>query len=975
MDVAKAVKRISLAVLFLGTVAVLWWLVARNVRDFEETVIRQTQQHLLTSAELEANRIETMFEDMQAELELLALNPIVHNRITRNIAISQVREGEYDPSRAMFEHIRPNTGSFYRIDSKGTVQRRIPFAEGREGSDFSTKPGVRFVLENHEAHVSEVLTTNSGRNALSICVPVFQDEEFIGILRALVYLDTVNDIISHVKAGEKGYAWIVDDEGTMIAHPEPEYIGEDIIEKRKEALPDHDWSELENIVARMSDGEEGVGIYNSVWWDKDEPRIVRKLIAFAPIRLGKEQWSIAVSMDYDEISGPVKAHARNLFIAAGFVILIFAGIGFRFYRIQRRKASLELQAKSAEKLRALNERLKSEIAERKEVEEALVHEIRRSETVAAELEERVVELDSARRAALNMMEDAETARKEMEQSKSELEQSREAALSIMEDAEAAREQAERSRDRIEAMLRSIGDGVLVVDIDRKIMMINRAAEKITGWTDAEVVGKPADEVFNIVNEQTGEKMVSPLEEVFTNHETLELSEDVVVINKDGDLVPVADSSAPITDREGKIIGAILVFRDVTETRRAEQEKEELQTQFFQAQKMESIGILAGGIAHDFNNILQGILGYTGMIKSRLDEDDENYPHISLVEMAAERAAGLTQQLLSFARKGKYDVVSIDPEVVVDQVISLARRTFKKDVEIVREFEKDLLRMRGDRAQVHQALMNICINAVDAMPEGGTLRIDVRNMTLEQKNRTRFGSVSPGTYVLFTVQDTGVGMDEETLSRIFEPFFTTKGAAKGTGLGLAMVFGVVKNHDGAIDVVSEPGKGTTFKLLFPAEESSNDAEPRHEKGTEHLVTEGKPPDRSRDNSETTILIIDDEEIVRYVASDMLVMMGYKTITAAEGQEGARIYSERRDEIDVVLLDMIMPKMSGLETFRELRKIDPEARVIIASGYEEDERSQTIMNEGAAAYLRKPYLMGGLMSVIEQALRDREPVPFA
>ena len=556
---------------------------------------------------------------------------------------------------------------------------------------------------------------------------------------------------------------------------------------------------------------------------------------------------------------------------------------------------------------------------------------------------------------------------ELQTTVKELERSRQAALSVMEDASAARDDAEREKDRIEAMLKSIGDGVLVVDLKQKIVLINNAAERITGWTNEEAFGRDAEDVFNIISEETREKVESPLITVFAKNSIVQLTSPTVLIRKGGGEVPISDSGAPIMDKEGRIMGAILVFRDVSDKKKGEKEKEDLQSQLFQSQKMESIGLLAGGIAHDFNNLLQGILGYTSMIKERIDSDDENYPHLSLIEVAAERAADLTQQLLSFARKGKYNIVSIDAKTIVDNVIGLTQRTFDKNIEIIKTFDTDLLSIPGDRGQVHQALMNVCINAREAMPKGGILSVSVQNLLIDETNRDEYRKAAPGKYVVFTIRDNGVGMDQETLSRIFEPFFTTRLPGKGTGLGLAMVFGVAQNHGGFVDVSSEVGKGSTFRLFFPAEEAPQKKETVK---VEHEInkTDYSPKKIQADSKERTILIIDDEEIVSYLARDMLQMMGHRTLNASNGREGLEIYRENWKEIDVVILDMIMPKMGGLEAFRELKKINPDVKVVVSSGYEEDERFQEIMREGAFSYLKKPFVIQKLADAVREALGE-------
>jgi two-component system, cell cycle sensor histidine kinase and response regulator CckA len=446
---------------------------------------------------------------------------------------------------------------------------------------------------------------------------------------------------------------------------------------------------------------------------------------------------------------------------------------------------------------------------------------------------------------------------------------------------------------------------------------------------------------------------------------VELAIHTALVRRDGGLIPIADSGAPIHDKEGNMLGAILVFRDISDAKRIEKEKELLLSQLFQSQKMESIGVLAGGIAHDFNNLLQGILGYTSIIKSRLAEDDENLPHVSLIEVAAERAAALTQQLLSFARKGKYDVVSISPEVIVNQVVSLIERTFDRNIEVVNTFDDGLYCIHGDKAQIHQALMNVFINGRDAMSKGGKLTVNAQNIDITEEIPEHPG-LKPGKYVLFSIRDTGTGMSEETMSKIFEPFFTTKELGKGTGLGLSLVFGVVKNHGGFIEVSSELGKGSTFKLYFPAEEPSIQ-KIQLVNGSSEANTDKKINDLLQiETGNHTVLVVDDEEIVNYVAQDMLKIAGYQTLSVSNGREAVKLYSSHSSEIDAILLDMIMPELGGLETFRELKRINPNVKVVVASGYEEDERSQEIMKEGAITYLRKPFLMQALLDAIKDAL---------
>jgi len=399
MDTKKPGKKVGTSAAvgtFVVVVVVVGLLARKNSEDFEKTVVTQTQQHLLTIAKTQARNIKHELERACSELELLALNPTVLKRIKGSVKKSEVPK-EYHPLEDTFKHLGDAISLIYRLDSKGIVQGGFPFKKKYEGNDFSAKPGVKYVLENYQkhsertkefhSHVSEVFRTGSGKKTISICVPVFENAEFIGILRALIYLDTINEIVSAVKAGQRGYAWIIDDGGYMVAHPKPEHIGTDIIARREEAFPDYDWCELENIVARMTAGEEGVGTYHSAWWKDEELQLVKELTAFAPIRLGNELWSIGVSMSYDEVSGPVKTHSWRTSIGAGLLMLLFGGTSLWFYKVQKEKARLVTKAESAQRLCLTNNQLEREISERKQTEENL----KQAKEEAEQLNEQLME--------------------------------------------------------------------------------------------------------------------------------------------------------------------------------------------------------------------------------------------------------------------------------------------------------------------------------------------------------------------------------------------------------------------------------------------------------------------------------------------------------------------------------------------------------------------------------------------------------
>ena len=364
---------ISATVLTIVAVAVVVGIFARkSTKHFEKTITAVTQQQLLAIAKSQADVITRQIMEYQVELQLLASDLRIKNAIINNESAQDIlKSGGYSPEQILYDVRSQDFDGLYRLNAEGIVQSRIPFRQNRMGADFSRKPGVKVVIETHKPHISEIFPAFSGDNCISICYPVFKDNLFIGIVRAMVYPKTLFKETTAMKVGNHGYVQIFDNDGTMVAHPKADQIGEDILALRKKAFPGYDWSAMEAVAARMSRGEEGVGSYYSVWWDADKPEFVKKLTAFVPIRLGNELWSLGVVMDYDEVSGPVRDHARNVSIAAGLLILVLGYVGLWFCRVQKEKNELAAKADSAEKLKAMNQQLNLEITDRKQAEVAL----------------------------------------------------------------------------------------------------------------------------------------------------------------------------------------------------------------------------------------------------------------------------------------------------------------------------------------------------------------------------------------------------------------------------------------------------------------------------------------------------------------------------------------------------------------------------------------------------------------------------
>ncbi|MHC5055937.1 MAG: PAS domain S-box protein [Planctomycetota bacterium] len=390
----------------------------------------------------------------------------------------------------------------------------------------------------------------------------------------------------------------------------------------------------------------------------------------------------------------------------------------------------------------------------------------------------------------------------------------------------------------------------------------------------------------------------------------------------------------------------LYGRNVTEHRKLEE-------QLRQSQKLEAIGQLAGGIAHDFSNLLQSILGYSNMLKMQSAPGSTVYRAADVTEKAATRASDLTKQLLGFARRGKLQNTPVDLHRIVHDTVAIISRTVSKSIKISLRLEADPSVVLGDPSQLEQLVMNLAVNARDAMPEGGRLLVETSNVELGDDYCREHAEMTPGPYLLVNVSDTGVGMTDEVRERLFVPFFTTKERGRGTGMGLAMVYGIVKNHGGSVNVYSMPGTGATFQIHLPMAQ-----EPEGITDTQEL--------KELVHGSATILVVDDEESVRQICMDMLTRLGYKVLLVKDGNEAVRCYEERGDEIDLVILDMTMPVMDGRECFRKLREIDPSVKVVVSTGHALNGAAQTIMDEGAARFLQKPFVLAQLSEAVAKAL---------
>lgn len=515
------------------------------------------------------------------------------------------------------------------------------------------------------------------------------------------------------------------------------------------------------------------------------------------------------------------------------------------------------------------------------------------------------------------------------------------ARATVEDGEAA---MAIEKEELAVTLFSIGDGVITTDTKTKIVLINKAAQALTGWTQKEVHGKLLAEIFRLVHEHDRTPAINPVEQVLQTGEIAELDNHVLLVARDGKERAIADSAAPIRDRSGKVTGAVLVFRDVTE-------KQKLEAQMAKESRLESIGVLAGGIAHDFNNMLTAITANISLARMQGTLPEERMQLLADAEKAAFRARDLTQQLLTFARGGEPVKKLMHLNALVRETCEFALRG--SNVQCHFSFADNLWPVEIDEGQFRQVLNNLVINARQAMPDGGKIDVHLQNIEL---TKDALPSLSGGNYIEISIADSGCGIKPEFLSKIFEPYFTTKKG--GSGLGLATAYSVIRKHNGVIKVDSTPGSGSTFQVFLPAS------------GKRLASLPPKSPLEKKLSGRGKILVMDDEISVLRIISAMLQKFGYEVETALDGGEAFERYAAAKsggNAFDLVIMDLTIPNgMGGREAIKKLRELDPTVKAIVSSGYSFDPIVANFREHGFLGTIPKPYRPEDLGEILDKIL---------
>lgn len=506
-----------------------------------------------------------------------------------------------------------------------------------------------------------------------------------------------------------------------------------------------------------------------------------------------------------------------------------------------------------------------------------------------------------------------------------------------------------SEQWLAGILASIGDGVIATDQKGRVRFMNPVAERLTEWTEADALGKDLREVFPIVEGKTHEPVPNPVYDALETGVPADLSPNTFLIRKAGTEFPVDDVAAPIRDASGRVDGAVLVFRDISERRR-------LDEHLRQVQKMETLGQLTGGIVHDFNNILAAIMFFGELLLSESLSPEQRQELARDIIGTVRQGSLLTRQIMAFSRKQPLMPCTLNLNTILRDMGPIVKSLIGARIELVVDLDSDIAPVKADPSQIGQVVLNLTMNARDAMPKGGRLILTTRNAELSEQTSPEHPDVIPGLYVLLSVRDTGSGISDDVLSHIFEPFFTTKEAEKGTGLGLSTVYGIVKQNGGHIDVSSKVQEGTTFRVYLP-------------------VAETLPPKPSSlgvlpaARGQETILLVEDSDTVRTMITIVLQIQGYNVLETSNGSEALAAAANHRGTIHLVITDLVMPELSGREMADRLTAIRPGLRVLFMSGITDDAVIQQGVESSRFDFLRKPFNIATLTQTVRGIL-DRQ-----
>ncbi|MCE5313254.1 MAG: PAS domain S-box protein [Nitrospiraceae bacterium] len=868
----------------------------------------------------------------------------------------------------LFEAHQDQIRSITRVNEKGIIICTYPVVSS-VGTDISGQKHIREILRNHKPVISDVFRTAQGFDAVALHVPVFSGKEFKGTLAAVVNFENLaKRYLDVIKIGVTGYAWVVSRDGTQLYSPVPGFTGIPASQSYRSSP-----SAL-LMIDNMLKGEKGTTAYSLSMSGRRS--LDRKYAVYTPIKLYNTFWSIVVVSSEEEVLSGLVSFRNKLAVVVAIIFvcgIVLSALGAKAWVIvteSEKRKKIEKELRQSEELyrnlfeshAAVKITLDTETGNILDANNAAANfygwsreQLRRMnikeintlppdeidrEIIKARNKERI-HFEFKHRLADGSIRDVEVFSSRIVVKGKDILHSIIHDITERKHAEERLMQSEaelrRLSNEFQGLLDAIPDHITLKDRNLKVLWANRAAADGLNKKSEDLIGRYCYAIWHNTDSPCSK---CPVLHSFSTARPTEVQS----ATPDGRIWNLR--TVPLFDEERNVVSVIEVARDVTEHLK-------LEDQLRHAQKMEGIGQLAGGIAHDFNNLLNAVLGYASLIQMHMPESDPMRHYVDQIIAAVMRGASLTRQILALSRKQLLDIKSVDMNEVVRDFEHMLSRLVREDITIQYNLHNASIMIMADPGQIMQVLMNLAANASDAMPDGGTLLVSTELFEMDERYVDMHGFDNPGTYALLSVADTGCGMTEDVRLKIFDPFFTTKEVGKGTGLGLAVVHGIVKQHNGYINVYSELGKGTVFRIYLPITEQKP-------------AESGSAPSEKVSGGTETILVAEDDLAIRALTNTILEQYGYRVISAVDGEDAVRKFEKKKDEINLVILDGIMPKKNGKEAFEEIRKLRPDIKAVFISGYAEDIFTHDGMPDKSAVFIPKPVKPDELLRAVRSTL---------
>ncbi len=984
----------------LGFLIIVAILARMNTKHFEQIVVTQIQEHLRTIARTESQHIEQRLIDTCGELEVLAGNPKVKKAL---LSGRTDKDGPmvdaYFPEELVYKHLMNNVSSLYRLDSKGVVQLKLPWEEGKAGNDYSLKPGVRTVLKNHQPYVSELFKTNSGMDCISVCVPVFEEERFIGVLRSLINLDAMHACLKDSDIGSKGYAWMIDSRGAVVSYPDTKYVGKELATELKKDFPSYDWSELKDITKRMALGEEDTGFYYTITPRDKKLEVKRNITAFVPVKVLNQLWSLGTVIEYDEISSPIQKNAKNVAVGVVILLLMFLGIGVWLYKIQTEKVQLRTEAESAEKLRLANYGLNQEIAERKLAEENLRKSEKKSRayfkhspvcTKIVDLEFNLKYMSRAGVEALKVEGASqfyekpypfsffpESFKKSMRECLEKVKTTGEIAThedsivnaegdelwfystiapvtddrgqldylivvsSDITDRKNVEKELQKTETKSHAALENSPVCTKIVDLDFNLQYMSRAGIEGLGIEDiTEFYGKPYPLEFYPESFRT--PMKKNLKQVKETGEVI--TQEASVVDTEGNELWFHSTIVPVNDDQGQLEYIIVVSSDTSVRKQAEMSLKSA-AEAAQAANTAKSQFLAN-MSHEIRTPMNAIVGFSDMLANE-DLTDEQAANVGVIRESAANLVNLINDILDFSKieAGQLDVEKTDCSLsrLLNSIESITKtQAEEKSIDFQVLANKDVPgQITSDSFRLHQCLVNLVNNALK-FTEQGYVHLKV---SVEERNNEHF--------IRFDIEDTGIGIPAQRQQAVFDSFTQADGSTTrkygGTGLGLTVTKQLIELLGGELTLTSELGEGSVFSFTLP---TGVDITGQPLLNRDIVLDQGSDVSQRAETSlfYGKVLVAEDVEGNQRLMELMLSKLGVEVVIAQDGREA--VQKALSQSFDLVLMDMQMPNMNGYEATRMFRQQDSKTPVVALTANAMKGDDEKCLNAGCDGYLTKP-----------------------